>query len=186
MTCSLSFSWLGSLSCLSILIVLCHYKRSSDLPRDLASYVESKLSRFLILFSLVLEVGHVLSNLGLVDVLLKFAVFLRFIFLIMYFSEYVRVMLLTEKLTLFFIINGMKWVLFNLCRDWQAIKDALSCWITSFQSTVYPSVTNLSCCNVSLRCLDHILILPFLFQSQMLSEAWIRFHIKQILQVLFQ
>ncbi|XP_010934687.1 uncharacterized protein [Elaeis guineensis] len=42
-------------------------------------------------------------------------------------------------------------------RDWHAIKDALSCWITSFQSTVYPS-------------------------SEMLSEAWIRFHIKQIMQ----
>ncbi|XP_026660870.2 WASH complex subunit 4-like isoform X2 [Phoenix dactylifera] len=42
-------------------------------------------------------------------------------------------------------------------RDWQAIKDALFSWITSFQSTVYPS-------------------------SEMLSEAWIRFHIKQIMQ----
>lgn len=42
-------------------------------------------------------------------------------------------------------------------RDWQAIKDTLCCWITSFQSTVYPS-------------------------SEMLSEAWIRFHLKQIMQ----
>ncbi|XP_072994798.1 uncharacterized protein [Typha latifolia] len=42
-------------------------------------------------------------------------------------------------------------------RDWQAIKDSLSCWAVSFQSNVHPS-------------------------SEMLSEEWVRLLMKQILQ----
>ncbi|XP_020112570.1 WASH complex subunit SWIP-like isoform X3 [Ananas comosus] len=42
-------------------------------------------------------------------------------------------------------------------RDWQAIKDALSCWAVSFQSIVHPS-------------------------SEILSEEWVRLLMKQIMQ----
>lgn len=45
-------------------------------------------------------------------------------------------------------------------RDWQAIKDLLSCWVGSFQSSIHPS-------------------------SETMSEACLRLHLKQIMQGIF-
>ncbi|WOK95333.1 WASH complex subunit 7-like isoform X1 [Canna indica] len=42
-------------------------------------------------------------------------------------------------------------------RDWQAMKDALSCWIVSFHSTIHPS-------------------------AEMLSEGWLQLHLKKTMQ----